>query len=80
MLFPRGEWGVGVSQPFSLYRDPQVYQVIHEGVVKAAKKTSLRRLALRPEGIDRVFGRFVKELYILSRMRSDRWVLLHLCC
>lgn len=64
---------VGVPRLFYLSRDPQVYQVIHEGVIKAAKKTSLRRLALRAEGTDRVFGRFVKELYILSRMRSDRW-------
>ena len=52
----------------------QVYQVIHEGGIKAAKRTNLARLGLGSKEIHRVFGRFVKELYILSQMHSDR------CC
>lgn len=50
----------------------QVYQVIHEGVIKAAKKTNLARLGVGGKDVNRVFGRFVKELYILSQMHSDR--------
>lgn len=56
----------------------QVYQVIHEGVVKAAKKTNLTRLGVGKKDIDRVFERFVKELYILSQMHSDRCVCVRL--
>ena len=51
----------------------QVYQIIHEGVVKAAKKTNLARLGVGGKDVNRVFGRFVKELYILSQMHSDRY-------
>lgn len=47
--------------------------MIHEGVVKAAKKTNLGRLGVLEKDVDRVFGRFVKELYILSQMHSDRY-------
>lgn len=50
----------------------QVYRVVHEGVVKAAKVTNLQRLGLGEKDLDRVFGRFVKELYILSQMHSER--------
>lgn len=52
----------------------QVYQVIHEGVIKAAKKTNLARLGVGGKDVNRVFGRFVKELYILSQMHSDRYM------
>lgn len=51
----------------------QVYQVVHEGVIKVAKKTNLTRLGVGGKHVDRVFGRFVKELYILSQMHSDRY-------
>lgn len=50
-----------------------MYQVIHEGVIKAAKKTNLARLGVGGKDVNRVFGRFVKELYILSQMHSDRY-------
>ncbi|CAM9886582.1 unnamed protein product [Ascophyllum nodosum] len=62
------------KMPFAAGTFSEVYQVVHEGVVKVAKKTNLRRLGLRPEDTNRVFGRFVKELYILSRLRSERVV------
>lgn len=52
----------------------QVYQVIHEGVIKAAKRTNLARLGVGSKDVNRVFGRFVKELYILSQMHSERCV------
>lgn len=48
--------------------------MIHKGTIKVAKKTNLSRFGLRAEDTDRVFGQFVKELYILSRMRSERSV------
>lgn len=35
---------------------------------------NLARLGLGTTDVDRVFGRFVKELYILSQMHSERWV------
>lgn len=57
---------------FLLSNRGQVYQVVHEGVVKAAKKTNLARLGVGRHGVDRVFKRFVKELYILSQMHSER--------
>lgn len=50
-----------------------MYQVVHEGVVKVAKKTNLARLGVGRHGVDRVFKRFVKELYILSQMHSERF-------
>eukprot|EP00903_Cladosiphon_okamuranus_P015667 g14469.t1 len=60
--------------PFASGAHSEVYQVIHEGVIKAAKKTNLARLGVGGKDVDRVFGRFVKELYILSQMHSDRVV------
>ncbi|CAB1102808.1 unnamed protein product [Ectocarpus sp. CCAP 1310/34] len=62
------------KRPFASGSYSEVYQVIHEGVVKAAKKTNLARLGVGKKDIDRVFERFVKELYILSQMHSDRVV------
>ncbi|CAM9266255.1 unnamed protein product, partial [Sphacelaria rigidula] len=62
------------ERPFASGSHSQVYQVVHEGVVKAAKVTNLRRLGLGDKDVDRVFGRFVKELYILSQMHSERVV------
>lgn len=47
--------------------------MVHEGVVKVAKKTNLARLGVGRHGVDRVFKRFVKELYILSQMHSERF-------
>ncbi|CAN0363125.1 unnamed protein product, partial [Ectocarpus sp. 12 AP-2014] len=62
------------KRPFASGSYSEVYQVVHEGVVKAAKKTNLARLGVGKKDIDRVFERFVKELYILSQMHSDRCV------
>lgn len=60
--------------PFASGAYSEVYQVIHEGVVKAAKKTNLARLGVGGKDVNRVFERFVKELYIMSQMHSDRCV------
>ncbi|CAN0440080.1 unnamed protein product [Pylaiella littoralis] len=61
--------------PFASGTYSEVYQVIHEGVVKAAKKTNLARLGVGgKDDVNRVFKRFVKELYIMSQMQSDRVV------
>ncbi|CAM9187175.1 unnamed protein product [Pylaiella littoralis] len=61
--------------PFASGTYSEVYQVIHGGVVKAAKKTNLARLGVGGQNdVNRVFKRFVKELYILSQMHSDRVV------
>lgn len=38
------------------------------------KVVNLTRLGLSMNDVDKVFGRFVKELYILSQMKSQRWV------
>ncbi|CAM9513683.1 unnamed protein product [Ectocarpus fasciculatus] len=62
------------KRPFASGSYSEVYQVIHEGVVKAAKKTNLARLGVGKKDVDRVFERFVRELYILSQMHSDRVV------
>ncbi|CAM9487507.1 unnamed protein product, partial [Hapterophycus canaliculatus] len=60
--------------PFASGAHSEVYQVMHDGVVKAAKKTNLARLGVGGKAVNRVFERFVKELYIMSKMHSDRVV------
>ncbi|CAN0434518.1 unnamed protein product [Pylaiella littoralis] len=61
--------------PFASGTYSEVYQVIHEGVIKAAKKTNLARLGVGGKNdVNQVFKRFFRELYILSQMHSDRVV------